>query len=197
LLYLEKNALWNIIFVLGKNCPFMINNKNLDKRINNPGSTRHNIIKNNILYSVYNYKHKFIIAINFFLLLAVLIFIMNKLPFKWYKVPTMLLEKVSIHTEFINFPVCCLTCVSSIILWCKKLIFTVSCSKSEATLMQIIVSYFNTYEFRIFVFCLLVCLFVYCLFIFVLFFYMQHAFWLFIAVISIRQTSEKQLPIYN
>jgi hypothetical protein len=35
LLYLEKNALWNIIFVLGKSCPFMINNKNLDKRINN------------------------------------------------------------------------------------------------------------------------------------------------------------------
>ena len=37
----------------------------------------------------------------FFLLLAVFIFILNKLAFKWYKVPTVLLEKVSIHTEII------------------------------------------------------------------------------------------------
>jgi hypothetical protein len=37
----------------------------------------------------------------FFLLLAVFRFILNRLPFKWYKVPTMLLEKVSIHTEFL------------------------------------------------------------------------------------------------
>ena len=34
----------------------------------------------------------------FFLSLAVFRFILNKLPFKWYKVPTMLLEIVSIHT---------------------------------------------------------------------------------------------------
>jgi hypothetical protein len=36
------------------------------------------------LWIVY-YKHKFIIAINFFLSLAVFRFILNKLPFKWYK----------------------------------------------------------------------------------------------------------------
>ena len=35
------------------------------------------------------------IAINFFLSLAVLEFILKKLPFEWYEVPTMLLEKVS------------------------------------------------------------------------------------------------------
>jgi hypothetical protein len=51
---------------------------------------------------IVNYKHKFTIAINFFfILLAVFIFILNKLAFKWYKVPTMLLEKVSIHTEIL------------------------------------------------------------------------------------------------
>jgi hypothetical protein len=33
--------------------------------------------------------------------LAVFGFMLNKIPFKWYKVPTMLLEKVSIHTEII------------------------------------------------------------------------------------------------
>ena len=33
--------------------------------------------------------------------MAVFIFILNKLAFKWYKVPTMLLEKVSIHTEIL------------------------------------------------------------------------------------------------
>jgi hypothetical protein len=49
------------------------------------------------LWIVY-YKNKFIIAINFFLSLAVFRFILNKFPFKWYKIPTMLLEKVSIHT---------------------------------------------------------------------------------------------------
>ena len=32
------------------------------------------------------------IAINFFLSLAVLEFILNKLPIKWYEVPTMLFE---------------------------------------------------------------------------------------------------------
>ena len=51
-----------------------------------------------VLWIVY-YKHKFIISINFFLSLAVFRFILNKLPFKWYKVPTMLLEKVSIYTQ--------------------------------------------------------------------------------------------------
>ena len=50
---------------------------------------------------IVNYKHKFIIAINFCLLLAVFKFILNKFPFKWYKVSTMLLEKVSIHTEIL------------------------------------------------------------------------------------------------
>ena len=44
------------------------------------------------------YKHKFII-INFCLSLAVLGFILNKLPFQRYEVPTMLLEKLSMHTE--------------------------------------------------------------------------------------------------
>ena len=33
--------------------------------------------------------------------LAIFRFILNKLPFKWYKIPTMLLEKVSIHTEIL------------------------------------------------------------------------------------------------
>jgi hypothetical protein len=33
--------------------------------------------------------------------LAVFRFILNKLPFKWYKIPTMLLEKVSIHKEIL------------------------------------------------------------------------------------------------
>ena len=35
----KKNALWNRIFVLGKNCPFMTNNKNLGKRIKNQNHT--------------------------------------------------------------------------------------------------------------------------------------------------------------
>jgi hypothetical protein len=78
----NKNALWNRILVLGKNCPCMTNNKNLSKRIKKSKP----------------YKHKCIIAIIIFLLLAVFIFILNKPAFKWYKVPTMLLEKVSIHT---------------------------------------------------------------------------------------------------
>jgi hypothetical protein len=46
---------------------------------------------------IVNYKHKFIIATIFFLLLAVFIFILNKPPFKWYKVPTMLLEIIFVH----------------------------------------------------------------------------------------------------
>ena len=49
------------------------------------------------LWIVY-YKHIFIIII-FFLSLAVLGFVLNKLPFQRYEVPAMLLEKVSIHTE--------------------------------------------------------------------------------------------------
>ena len=36
-----------------------------------------------------------------FLSLAVFRFNLNKLSFKWYKVPTMLLEKVSMHTEIL------------------------------------------------------------------------------------------------
>jgi hypothetical protein len=35
----KKNALWNIIVVLGKNCPFMTNNKNLGKRVKNQNHT--------------------------------------------------------------------------------------------------------------------------------------------------------------
>jgi hypothetical protein len=53
----------------------------------------------------------------FFLLLAVFRFILNMLAFKWYKVPTMLLEKVSIHTEII--------CVH-----CYKVFFIITCSFS-------------------------------------------------------------------
>jgi hypothetical protein len=50
--------------------------------------------------------HFFALNINLLLLLtflslAVFRFILNKLPFKWYKVPTMLLEKVSMHTEIL------------------------------------------------------------------------------------------------
>jgi hypothetical protein len=52
------------------------------------------------LWFVY-YKDTFIIVIDFFLSLAIFRFILNKLPFKWYKIPTMLLEKVSIHTEIL------------------------------------------------------------------------------------------------
>jgi hypothetical protein len=62
---------------------------------------------------IVNYKHKFIIAtcINFFfLLLAVFIFILNK-------VPTMLLEKVSIHTEIL-------------FVHCYKFFLIISCSFS-------------------------------------------------------------------
>jgi hypothetical protein len=53
----------------------------------------------------------------FFLLLAVFIFILNKLAFKWYKVPTMLLEKVSIHTEIL-------------FVHCYKVFFIITCSFS-------------------------------------------------------------------
>ena len=54
------------------------------------------------LWIVY-YKYKFIFIFLFFLSLAVLGFIFNKLPFQRYEAPTMLLEKVSIHTELIQF----------------------------------------------------------------------------------------------
>ena len=49
------------------------------------------------LWIVY-YKHKSIIPINF-VIISRFWFILNKIPFKWYKVPTMLLEKVSIYTQ--------------------------------------------------------------------------------------------------
>ena len=52
------------------------------------------------LWIVY-YKDKFIIAINFFVSLAVFRFILNNLSFKCSTIPTMLLEKVSIHTEIL------------------------------------------------------------------------------------------------
>jgi hypothetical protein len=70
------------------------------------------------LWIVY-YKYKFIIAIIFFLSLAVFRFILNKLPFKWYKVPTMLLEMVSIHTEILfvhcyNFFLIIISCSFSV-----------------------------------------------------------------------------------
>ena len=79
------------------------------------------------LWIVY-YKDKFIIAIHFFLSLAVFRFILNKLPFKRYKIPTMLLEKVSIHTEIIfvhcyNFFLLLLVlflCLLKIVYYCLK-----------------------------------------------------------------------------
>jgi hypothetical protein len=53
----------------------------------------------------------------FSLLLAVFRFILNKLLFKWYKVPTMLLEKVSIHTKIL-------------FVHCYKFFFIITCSFS-------------------------------------------------------------------
>ena len=35
----KKKAFWNRIFVLGKNCPFMTNNKNMGKRVKNQNHT--------------------------------------------------------------------------------------------------------------------------------------------------------------
>ena len=69
-----------------------------------------------MLWIVY-YKDKFIIAINFFLSLAVFRFILNKLPLNDIKYPTMLLEKVSIHTEII-------------FVHCYKFFFIIACSFS-------------------------------------------------------------------
>jgi hypothetical protein len=69
---------------------------------------------------IVNYKHKFIIAINFFfLLLAVFIFILNKLPFKWYKILTMLCtwKGVYIHRNSICSLLqvfCIITCSFSV-----------------------------------------------------------------------------------
>jgi hypothetical protein len=72
---------------------------------------------------IVNYKHKFTIAINFFfILLAVFIFILNKLAFKWYKVPTMLLEKVSIHTEILF-----VHCYKFFIITCSFSVFVENC----------------------------------------------------------------------
>jgi hypothetical protein len=68
------------------------------------------------LWIVY-YKHKFIIAITFFLSLADFRFRLNKHPFKWYKVPTILLEKVSMHTEIL-------------FVQCYKFFFIITCSFS-------------------------------------------------------------------
>jgi hypothetical protein len=45
---------------------------------------------------IVNYKHKFIIAINFFLVIG-----RFYIYFEYTKVPTMLLEKVSIHTDIL------------------------------------------------------------------------------------------------
>ena len=63
-----------------------------------------------------DYKHKFIIAITF-LSLAVFRFSLNKLPLKRYKVPTILLEKVSIHTQIL-------------FVHCYKFFFIITCSFS-------------------------------------------------------------------
>jgi hypothetical protein len=49
----NKNALWNRIFVLGKNCPFMTNNKNLGKRIKNQNPNMYNTQEHNkFIYKV-------------------------------------------------------------------------------------------------------------------------------------------------
>jgi hypothetical protein len=74
------------------------------EKLNWPSLPRFLFLKHIFLFSfsfIVYYKDKFIIAINFFLSLAIFRFILNKLPFKWYKIPIMLLEKVSIHTEII------------------------------------------------------------------------------------------------
>ena len=44
-------------------------------------------------------KINLLLLLIFFIIIAVFRFILNKL--KWYKIPTMLLEKVSIHTEIL------------------------------------------------------------------------------------------------
>jgi hypothetical protein len=58
----------------------------------------------------------------FFLSLAVFGFILNKLPFKWYKVPTMLLEKVSVHTEILF-----VYCYKFLFIICSFSVFVENC----------------------------------------------------------------------
>jgi hypothetical protein len=67
---------------------------------------------------IVNYKHKFIIAIKFF-------FIIGRfyMWYKWYKVPTMLLENVSMHTEY---SICSLLKVFFIIT-CSFSVFVENC----------------------------------------------------------------------
>jgi hypothetical protein len=62
-------------------------------------------------------KKNLLLLLIFFLSLAVFRFILKKLPFKWYKIPTMLLEKVSIHTEIL-------------FVHCYKFFFIITCSFS-------------------------------------------------------------------
>jgi hypothetical protein len=70
-------------------------------------------------------REKIIIASKKKLSLAVFIYILNKLAFKWYKIPTMLLEKVSIHTEiiFVHF-----LCLWTIVYYCLKVSMNLLCS---------------------------------------------------------------------
>ena len=73
-----------------------------------------------------------------FLSLAILGFILNKLPFQWYEVPTMLLEKVSMHTEipFVHcyklFFLCLLVLfplfLLKILYYCLKVLMNLLCS---------------------------------------------------------------------
>jgi hypothetical protein len=69
----KKNALWSRIFVLGKKCPFMTNNKNLGKRVKNQNhtctihrSTTNSCIPlgNNIQFSTNTVKEQVIIIKN-------------------------------------------------------------------------------------------------------------------------------------
>ena len=80
-----------------------------------------------VLLKFFEDNHKCVTNINLLLLLFFLffffiigrfyIYIIYKLPFKWYKVPTMLLEKVSIHTEIL-------------FVHCWKFFFIITCSFS-------------------------------------------------------------------
>jgi hypothetical protein len=74
---------WEICF------PFITNNKNLGKRVKNQN--------HNVQYT--GTQQIYLYFFIFFLSLADLGFILNKLPFQRHEAPTMLLEKVSIHTE--------------------------------------------------------------------------------------------------
>jgi hypothetical protein len=76
----KKNALWNRIFVLWKNCPFMTNNKNLGKRVKNQNHkcTIHRNKTNSYILTMLLEKvsiHTYILFVHcyrFFLLLLVL-----------------------------------------------------------------------------------------------------------------------------